>query len=250
MNRILLATVAVLALTGAANAATPPGCSATNTIAALQPILQQNIVDVVNLAPAYVDDPFTLNMKESLIVTLDEAPHKNNCKIAMSLTNKADPDKKINEKIDPDSWITYSVEITDNDTILINAYWSATMNDNLEMIKAGAALKQLQASVTPEEKQTFANMLKVAIDEADNNRYFPKPKGTGKVTVKLIVKGPYSVIPALISSSGNQELDEYALSIGQRLGARVPNSPKGVPITIPVSFVFDGISVETAPLAN
>lgn len=248
MKTLLLATVAVLALTGAANAESSL-CSTTDTLDALQPILQQNVVDPINLSTAYFDDPFTLNMKESLIVTLDETPHKTNCKIAMSLTNKADPDKKIKGNIDADSWITYSVEITDNGTILIDAHWTAAMDQALNLFKAQGAVRQKQASVTPEERQTFAGKLKVAIDQADTNPYFTKPTGTGKVTVKLTVGGPYSIVPALVSSSGNPQLDTYALSIDQRLGGRVPNPPNGVPLTIPVSFVFEGgvPSVEISP---
>jgi hypothetical protein len=69
MRTLLLTSVAALALTGCNAGNASSLCTAPNTIANLQEILQQNVVDVINLA--YPDDPFTLSMKDSDIITLD-----------------------------------------------------------------------------------------------------------------------------------------------------------------------------------
>lgn len=175
MRNLLLASVAVIALTGCndGNASSPPSCTATNTLAALQPILQKNIVDVYNLAVTsnpYVtsdpNDPYVLNMKESPIITLDETPHKTNCKISPSITKKSDQDKTLKgQDLGDDDWITYSVEVTDNsDAIFVSAHWSASLNQSLENMKAGIEMlriaKQMQAeNAAREAKEKAANTI-------------------------------------------------------------------------------------------
>jgi hypothetical protein len=163
MRKLLLASVAVLALTASAHAelfgSSGPTCSGTNSLGALQPILQRNIVDVVTLASP--DDPYKVNRDGSHVITDETTPHKADCKILLEFSNKAHPSIPLKKVIDDDDngdsgftdddWITYTVQMTDKgDETFVSARWSATLKTQLEIIKSKAELAKLQKEAAPE----------------------------------------------------------------------------------------------------
>jgi hypothetical protein len=164
MRKLLLASVAVLALTASAHAeffgSSGPTCSGTNSLGALQPILQRNIVDVVTLASP--DDPYKVNMDGSHVITDETTPHKADCKILLEFSNKAHPSIPLKKVIDDDDngdsgftdddWITYTVQMTDKgDETFVSARWSATLKTQLEIIKSKAELAKLQKEAAERE---------------------------------------------------------------------------------------------------
>jgi hypothetical protein len=146
MRKLLLASVAALALTGCNSKASNSAslCSSPDTLTLLQSLIQKNIVDVTNIV--LPDDPYTLeDMKKADIILVDETPHKTTCKILLRMDNKANPaspnDQK--EQSDDTDWITYSVQKTDNnDKLYVDLYLTAQMKEGLEGIKAAVALKE------------------------------------------------------------------------------------------------------------
>jgi hypothetical protein len=183
MRTLLLLTTAAMTLSNLSAHAeffgsSGPACSGTNSLGALQPILQQNIVDVVSLASP--DDPYKVNMDGSHIITEDATPHKAECKILLEISNKAHPSillKKVTKDdgdgedgFTDDDWITYSVQITDKgDETFVNARWSADLKTHLQLIKSKAELAKLQKEAAEKEaaEQEAARKAKEAKEEAE-----------------------------------------------------------------------------------
>lgn len=190
MKRLLLASVAALTLTGAANAGgllppSLPSCTSTEALTVLQSTIQKNFVDVVNLN--YSDDPYTLNMDDSDIIVINEAPHKAECKILISLTNKAAPDPTTSTKSSTDDdWITYNVQMTANmNKTYVDVYFTKKTRQDLTQIEATAQLKEITKKAEAE---------KAAQDEAANTIDPNTSCADGLEALKLIATNPVRTV--------------------------------------------------------
>jgi hypothetical protein len=172
MRNVLLTSVAVLALTGCNAGNASSVCSAPNTMTALEPLLQEQIVDVINLAST--DDPYSLDMKDSDIITVDEGSHKTTCKILLRAGNKANPLSSAKESITGKDWINYSVESTDNnDNTYVELHISGDMANDLNNIKVGLQMqaigKKMQADNARRAAEQKALQEKAAVEQAEAN---------------------------------------------------------------------------------
>lgn len=171
MRNVLLTSVAVLALTGCDANASSSLCSAPATIAALEPIIQQNLIDTVNIARS--EDPYTLSMKDSDIVTVEETAHKTSCRILPYASNKAYSGTLVvaaevgaaagTVAASGDDWLNYEVQKSDNnDKTFVTASFNGNMPNYLAMIRGGLFVKSAA--------QKAADVVTAAKVEEERNR--------------------------------------------------------------------------------